>query len=71
MIVNMILTMIVMLSPGTDTVQQELTPDGERYGATWQWCGERFPGQDDLQAACRWGAYEMLPATPEPTEWRA
>lgn len=33
-----------------------------RYAETWTWCEGRFPYREDLQEACKWGAYEMLPA---------
>ncbi len=46
------------------------TPGGQ-YAGTWAWCGDRFPGQPELQEACRWGAFEMLPGAPVETEWRA
>jgi hypothetical protein len=31
----------------------------ERYSEVTAWCDDRFPYRDDLQAACKWGAYEM------------
>ena len=36
------------------------SPDS--YSAVWEWCGNRFPYREDLQEACRRGAYEMVPA---------
>lgn len=42
-------------------VKQEPEPAGPTYQEVWSWCGDRFPYRDDLQEACRWGAYEMLP----------
>ena len=44
--------------PVQETQVQE-TQDG--YKAVWDWCGVRWPYREDLQEACRWGAYEMLP----------
>lgn len=41
---------------------------GDAYEETWDWCGERFPYRDDLQEACRWGAYEMLPGQEVPAD---
>lgn len=38
------------------------------YTAVWDWCGVRFPYREDLQEACRWGAYEMLPDEDAPAE---
>ena len=39
---------------------------GDAYEETWDWCGGRFPYREDLQEACRWGAYEMLPGESVP-----
>lgn len=36
---------------------------GDAYAETHAWCQARFPFRPDLQEACRWGAYEMLPGT--------
>lgn len=41
--------------------QVQVVPDADGYKAVWDWCGVRWPFRDDLQEACRWGAYEMLP----------
>ena len=42
-----------------ETQVQETQAD--EYKAVWDWCGVRFPFRQDLQEACRWGAYELLP----------
>lgn len=43
-------------------VQETQVQDaGETYHKTLEWCIQRFPYRDDLQEACQWGAYEMLP----------
>ena len=43
-------------------VQLPATGDAQvRYQETYGWCQQRFPYRTDLQEACRWGAYEMLP----------
>lgn len=43
-------------------VQETQVQDaGEMYHKTLEWCIGRFPYRDDLQEACQWGAYEMLP----------
>jgi hypothetical protein len=49
-----------LLAPAhAEPVQQ---PDvGAHYAETWAWCQGRFPYRDDLQRACQWGAYEMVP----------
>lgn len=50
-------------------VQETQVQDaGETYAETWQWCQERFPYRDDLQDACRWGAYQMLPGQEVPAD---
>lgn len=41
---------------------------GDAYEETWDWCGGRFPHRADLQEACRWGAYEMLPGESVPVQ---
>lgn len=38
------------------------TPTQERYAEVTTWCDDRFPYRDDLQEACKWGAYEMTGA---------
>jgi hypothetical protein len=43
---------------------------GETYAETWEWCKGRFPYRTDLQDACRWGAYEMLPGQEVPADER-
>jgi hypothetical protein len=44
--------------PAQETQVQDA---GDAYTDTWAWCQQRFPYRTDLQEACRWGAYEMLP----------
>lgn len=39
---------------------------GDAYAKTHGWCQQRFPYRADLQEACRWGAYEMLPGQDMP-----
>jgi len=51
--------------PEETQVQETHVPD---YKAVWEWCGVRFPYREDLQEACRWGAYKMLPGQSAPTE---
>lgn len=46
----------------------EPAPAKPAYDAVWSWCGNRFPYREDLQEACRWGAYEMLPGADVPAE---
>ena len=41
---------------------------GDAYRETWQWCTDRFPYREDLQEACQWGAFEMLPGPQFATE---
>jgi hypothetical protein len=53
--------------PVQETQVQE-TGDAQRYTETWEWCAGRFPYRDDLQEACRWGAYEMLPGQEVPAD---
>lgn len=52
----------VLLAPAqAEPVHQ---PDvGAQYADTYEWCKGRFPYREDLQEACRWGAYEMVPGT--------
>lgn len=65
--IALLMALTVALAPATP---DEVTPPD--YAGTYTWCGDRFPGQPDLAEACRWGAYEMTPATTQlPTEWRA
>lgn len=50
-----------LLAPTPEPQVQQ--PDvGAQYADTWAWCEGRFPYRDDLKNACRWGAYEMVPA---------
>lgn len=46
-------------------VQETQVPE---YKAVWEWCGVRFPFRKDLQEACRWGSYEMLPGQEAPAD---
>jgi len=46
--------------------ETQVQESGDAYEETWDWCGERFPYRDDLQEACRWGAYDMLPGESVP-----
>jgi hypothetical protein len=48
--------------------ETQVTPDADEYKAVWDWCGVRFPFRKDLQEACRWGAYEMLPGQEVPAD---
>jgi hypothetical protein len=49
-----------------ETQVQETQGSAEEYKAVWDWCGVRFPFRQDLQGACRWGAYEWLPGQVAP-----
>jgi hypothetical protein len=49
----------VQVPQETQVQETQETPD--EYKAVWDWCGVRFPFREDLQEACRWGAYEMQP----------
>lgn len=54
--------------PSTGDAQVNLPPTGDaqvRYQEAYDWCGGRFPYRTDLQEACRWGAFEMLPRQQE------
>jgi hypothetical protein len=53
-----------------ETPVQETRETPETYKAVWDWCGVRFPFREDLQEACRWGAYEMLPGQEAPADER-
>jgi len=66
--IALLLALAVTLAPAAGP-DEEVTPP--QYSDVWAWCGARFPGQPDMVKACRWGAYEMTPTTPAPTEWRA
>jgi hypothetical protein len=57
-------------TPVQETQVQETQVRGsaDEYKAVWEWCGVRFPFRDDLQEACRWGAYEMLPGQEVPAD---
>lgn len=47
-------------------VQEASTKTQERYAEVTAWCNARFPFREDLQEACKWGAYEMLPGQDVP-----
>ena len=51
-------------------VQETRVQDADEYKAVWEWCGVRFPFRQDLQEACRWGSYEMLPEQEAPADER-
>lgn len=44
-------------------VQEASTKTQERYAEVTAWCNARFPFREDLQEACKWGAYEMIAPT--------
>lgn len=44
--------------PAQETQVQDA---GDAYKKAYDYCGSRFPYRTDLQEACRWGAFEMLP----------
>jgi hypothetical protein len=68
--IALLIALTVALSPATPATPDEVTPPD--YAGTWEWCGDRFPEDPNLAEACRWGAFEMTPATIQPTtEWRA
>ena len=52
----------------TQVQETQVTPDADDYKAVWDWCGVRFPYREDLQEACRWGAYELLPGQDVPAD---
>ena len=52
----------------TQVQETQVTPDADEYKAVWEWCGVRFPFRKDLQEACRWGSYEMLPGQEAPAD---
>jgi hypothetical protein len=52
--------------PVQETQVQETQAD--EYKAVWDWCGVRFPYREDLQEACKWGAYKMLPGQDAPVK---
>lgn len=54
--------------PAQETQVQETQVPADEYKAVWEWCGVRFPFRKDLQEACRWGAYEMLPGQEAPAD---
>lgn len=59
----------VVLSQETRVPQEtQVQEAGDAYEETWDWCGGRFPYREDLQEACRWGAYEMLPGESVPVQ---
>lgn len=52
----------------TQVQETQVQEPGDAYEETWDWCGGRFPHREDLQEACRWGAYEMLPGHEVPAD---
>jgi hypothetical protein len=52
----------------TQVQETQVQDAGDAYHKTWDWCKGRFPYRTDLQEACQWGAYEMLPGEDVPTE---
>jgi hypothetical protein len=54
--------------PVQETQVQETQVPADEYKAVWDWCGVRFPYREDLQEACRWGAYKMLPGQEAPAD---
>lgn len=62
----------VALAPETPETQvpahETQVQDADGYKAVWDWCGVRFPYREDLQEACRWGAYKMLPGQEVPAD---
>jgi hypothetical protein len=48
--------------------QETQVQDADDYKAVYDWCGVRFPYREDLQEACRWGAYELLPGQEVPAD---
>lgn len=67
--IALMMALALALAPAAAEPHQPAPPD---YADTWTWCGGRFPNRPDLAEACRWGAFEMTPATTQPiTEWRA
>ena len=44
---------------------------GNQYAEAWAWCEVQYPGNIEMQDACRWGAFEMIPTTTVQAEWRA
>jgi hypothetical protein len=67
--IALLMALTVALAPAGGAPAQEVTPP--QYADVWGWCGGRFPADPNLQEACRWGAFEMTPATIQPTEWSA
>ena len=67
--ISLILALIVATVPPSAEPVTQLP--GDQYAETWEWCIDRFPGKPEMQEACQWGAYEMLPAIPTTTEWSA
>jgi hypothetical protein len=55
---------------GETPVQEVQVQETDDYKAVWDWCGVRWPFRQDLQEACRWGAYEMLPGQEAPADER-
>lgn len=52
--------------PAQETQVQETQAD--EYKAVWDWCTVRFPFREDLQEACKWGAYKLLPGQEVPAD---
>lgn len=52
----------------TQVQETQVQMPADEYKAVWEWCGVRFPFRKDLQEACRWGAYEMLPGQEAPAD---
>jgi hypothetical protein len=50
----LLVTMVASSPMPTPAFQEQ-----ERYADVTAWCDGRFPYRDDLQEACKWGAYEM------------
>jgi hypothetical protein len=48
-------------TPTQEAQVQEAPLLQDEYKAVWEWCGVRFPYREDLQEACKWGAYKLLP----------
>lgn len=55
-------------TPAQETQETQVQDAGETYAKTWAWCDARFPYRDDLQEACKWGAYEMIPGPEFPVD---
>lgn len=60
--IEIVIALAIFLTPR----EAQVPTAQETYASTWEWCENRFPFRDDLQEACRWGAYEMIPASKTP-----